>query len=80
MSPRRPSDATPRRRPKWWFHRTQEAGPLRTSSNDLKRDIRALYREAHGHDPSPRQLKRWVRQQNRELPRTGVLGTGGEAA
>ncbi len=55
-------------------------GDLISERQETKRDYRALYREEHGRDPSPRQLKRWIRLKNRALPETGVLGTGGEAA
>lgn len=83
--PRRRSDSTPRHRLGYRFDlksapRHPVTGALVSSKQELKRDLCALYREEHGHDPSPRQLKRWIRLQNRTLPRTDVLGSGGEAA
>lgn len=48
--------------------RHPHTGAIVSSKQELKWDARALYREEQGHDPSPRQLKRWIRQKNIKAP------------
>lgn len=60
-------------------------GDLLSPNAETKRNAQAAYEAVHGCHPTPRQLKRSLRelkaeQRAQELPRTDVLKGGGRAA
>jgi hypothetical protein len=46
----------------------------------LKKGLVKRFRKEKGHDPTARELKRWVRKKGLALPHTDVLKTGGRVA
>lgn len=46
----------------------------------LKKGLVKRFRKEKGHDPTARELKRWVRKKGLALPHTDVLKGGGRVA
>lgn len=60
-------------------------GDLLSPRAEAKRALEAEFLRRHGHTPTPKQSKRFLgilraEAKQAQLSRTGVLGTGGEAA